>query len=162
MLHRSVGSSRGFTLIELLIVVVMTSVLARIAYPSFAELRRSFVRNSMKQQLESDVHRVRTEAMRQGVRALLSTSGDGSSYSIGFDYAPYSSPVAIDAGSVIVTRRVANGFSLTVSQPLMFDSRGYGVDADGAPDVATYSLSDGTETFLSATVYPTGLIEYGN
>lgn len=150
----------GFTMIELVVTLSLLSIMMGLGYPSLAELRRSFVRNSAKQQLDFDIHRAKSEAVKVGARTVMTVSGGGSVYSLGYDYPPYNSPAAADSGQSIFVRNLPRSFSISLSQALIFDSRGYVVDGNGILSNVNTTLSDNGTAFLGATVFPTGYIQY--
>jgi type IV fimbrial biogenesis protein FimT len=62
---------KGFTVVELMIVVVIASILATLAVPSFTEFMNNTRQSSMRAQLQADLNRARSEAIKRNARILV-------------------------------------------------------------------------------------------
>lgn len=146
---------RGFTLPELVVVVGVIGIVVGAFVLSFIGFKDSFNRTQAKYQFESDIRRARNEAVSAGGRAIVRIASPYRSYSIGIDYYPFSGTNTAD--KTLFSRTLPDGMTVTSSQPLIFDSRGYLVDSSGSPASSTVRMSSKTEAnFFQATVYSTG------
>lgn len=151
-------SENGLGLTELIIGLVVFSILALIAIPTIPEVLGSLRRDQARQQLEFDLRRARTEAITEGARGIVTVAGDGASYTVGFDNVPYNNPVASD--TVLLTRQLPDGITITASDSIIFDARGRAVDINGAMTTVTFGLSLHADLFQAATLYPVGIFEF--
>ncbi|MDH2917277.1 MAG: GspH/FimT family pseudopilin [Gallionella sp.] len=62
---------RGFTIVELMIVMVIASILATLAGPSFSAFMNNTRQNSAQSQLLADLNRARSEAIKRNARILV-------------------------------------------------------------------------------------------
>lgn len=147
----------GFTVVELGVCVTILSVLLLAGIPAVLELRASTERYDGKLQLESAIKRTRAEALSNGARALLRTSRDGESYSIGLDFLPYSSAPSEDTISSF--ENLPRGVSLALDRALIFNSAGTLIAPNGDAGSVRFSLSQDGHDFCSGTVFSTGLLD---
>ena len=63
--------NRGFTLIELMVVLTVLAVMMVFAAPNFTEYKRNSALTNTANTLVSSVYRARSEAMKNGVTAIL-------------------------------------------------------------------------------------------
>lgn len=105
----------------------------------------------------ADIRRARSEAASSGGRSVILISATGKSYSVGVDLEPYASPAAAD--TTLFQRALPSGLSLTASQTVTFDPRGYLINSSGNPTNIALTLFDHSNDFLSLTIYPTGYMQ---
>lgn len=151
-------ASSGMTLLELLVAMGLFSVLAFAGALQFGELMGSFNRNNARHDLEFDVSRIRSEAGAEGTRVVLVIGADRSFYSVGFDRLPYASPPVIEVP--LFRRNLPNDVTVTATQPLIFDSRGYVINEGGQLTNTVLTLAYQGANYLTATVYPTGHVAF--
>ena len=149
---------RGYTLFELLLVCTLFALLSRSAIATFPLLAQGIDRNSARQELESDLHRARSEALAKGIRVILEISAGGNSYTVGRDEYPFSA--TLEADETMFTRVLPTGYTISSSDILTFSSDGYLIDASGNLVNATVSILENGESILDATIYPIGGLEY--
>ncbi|MCB0333338.1 MAG: GspH/FimT family protein [Bdellovibrionales bacterium] len=158
---RGVGSlsrSGGFSILEMMVTVAIASLLAAAAIPQYVELQNSFERSMFIQQLDNDIRRARSEAQAQGMRGILAVSEEGTEYSIGTDGLPTSESATPD--TIVLTRDLGSRNTVSLSDSIIFDGRGFLVDSDGEPTTITVTLSRDGEEFCSGSVYPVGAFIY--
>ncbi|TNC97302.1 MAG: type IV fimbrial bioproteinis protein FimT [Gallionellaceae bacterium] len=68
-------TQRGVTLVELMIVIVIGSILATLAIPSFNEFISGTRQSSVVSQLFSDLNRARSESIKRNARVLVCPRG---------------------------------------------------------------------------------------
>lgn len=64
-------SQRGVSLVEILIVIVIASIMATIAVPSFSSFMNNSRQSSVQSQLLADLNRARSEAIKRNSRVLV-------------------------------------------------------------------------------------------
>lgn len=161
--HRMFGTTQypsegGMTLLELLVAMGLFSILAFAGALQFGELVGSFNRNNARHDLEFDISRIRSEAGAEGTRVVLVVGATRTSYSIGFDRLPYASPPVIEVP--LFRRNLPNDVTITGTQPLIFDSRGYVINEAGQLTNTVLTMSYQGRPYLTATVYPTGHVAF--
>lgn len=156
--RRSRLAERGVTLMELVTAIALMSIVTAMGVSQLPELIQSVDRNNARHELEFDVARAQSEAAAYGTRLVLAVGSGGTSYSMGFDNLPYAAVPAIEQH--IFTRRMRNNMTLSTSQPVVFDSRGFLVDANGTLTTTTITVSHRGVPTLSAVLYPTGHIDF--
>lgn len=77
---------KGFTVIELMIVIAIAAILATLAGPSFTSFMNNTSQNSAFSQLQGDLNRARSEAIKRNARVLVCNSTTGSSCSTATDW----------------------------------------------------------------------------
>lgn len=78
--------AKGFTLIELMVTVSVAAILATIAAPSFTSFIQNTSQSSAFSQLQGDLNRARSEAIKRNVRMLVCNSTTGTSCSTATDW----------------------------------------------------------------------------
>ena len=150
-------SEAGYSVIEMVGVVSILSLLAVFAIPQVDVLMGSFDRQQARQQFALDIARARSEALAEGVRAVLSIDNDSESYSYGLDRLPFNSPSSAD--ETMITTELPNGITIFLESDLVFDSRGYLIDSDGEFRTETVQLYHDGEEYCEVTVYAAGSVD---
>jgi len=151
------NSINGFSLAEMLVAVAIIGIVAGMFVQQFSDFQGSFKRSDAKQTFESDVLRIRNEAVSKGARALLVLNSTGDGYTAGLDYVPYSSSGSID--NTIFQRSFPYGVTATLSQSIIFDTRGYLIDLSGTFTTTAVTMMLDGNTFYTPTVFTTGAIQ---
>ena len=148
---------QGFSMIEMVVVLAILAIVASSALPGYGQMFASFNRQNAVNQIEFDIRRARSEALADGTRGVIAFAGGGSEYSFGIDQLPYSNPAV--ANTQEFRRVLPKNVTASSSVPLVFDSRGYLINASsGAITSATLSINyEGTQ-FCSGSVFSTGTI----
>jgi len=148
----------AFSVFEMLIVIALLSILTAVGVVNYSEFRNSFDRSNSIKQLEFDIRRAKTLAVKEGTRGILAMVDGGSSYTFGYDYLPFTAPAVADTQ----TFRQSLPSSVTVSfeTPLIFDSRGYLIGEYGSLKSQKVTLSQNGSTFSVMEVFPTGAIQH--
>jgi hypothetical protein len=119
-------------------------------------LMESINRNNSRNEFEYDLARAQNEAASMGTRVVMTPAADGRSYQFGFDNLPYANPPVIE--QPIFTRRLPTGITIGASQAVIFDSRGFLVNAEGNYTTTTITFLSGERHRETALIYPTGTI----
>lgn len=77
---------KGFTLVELMIVIAIAAILASLAVPSFSSFINNTNQTSAFSQLQGDLNRARSEAIKRNARVLVCNSTTGTSCSADTDW----------------------------------------------------------------------------
>jgi hypothetical protein len=146
----------GSTIFELLITLAVTGIMASVAMLGFSTVRSSFDKSESKYQLQADLKLLRNAALELGAHAFLVINQTGSSYSVAIDYAPYAVPP--NAERILFSRPLPSGITLSVSRRVMVNSKGFTIEDDGTITTSIVTLALRSQPFLSATLYPTGVL----
>jgi prepilin-type N-terminal cleavage/methylation domain-containing protein len=148
--------NRGFSLLEILVVLALLGIIFVFASPQLSSSTPAVERANVFKELRFDISRARTEAAAKGVRTIIAIGEDGKSYSLGYDYLPYNDPIEADDSFLDVN--LPNTVSLASSQTIIFDPRGFLVDATGTP--TTTALTVACRSLANATIliHATGLV----
>ena len=163
---QSNNKQAGFTLIELMIVVVIASVLATMAVPSFKEFMGRTRQSSAVSQLVSDLNRARSEAIKRNARVLVcvrdtdTACGTGTNWSNGWLVcADADSNDSCDAGTstnpnpVVVRQAINAGLTLT-GPNVAIRYHPSGISGNGAATLtvgATYTGAQSSTINIAAT-----------
>jgi Tfp pilus assembly protein FimT len=146
----------GSTILEVVITLAITSILGLVAMLGFSTIRSSFEKNESRAQLQADLKVLRNSAIERGARAFLLVNQTGTSYSVAFDYPPYSTTPSAEA--LLFSRALPRGITLSISAVVIVNSKGFTISSDGAVTTSTITLALHSHPFLSATLYPTGVL----
>lgn len=146
----------GFTLIEYMVVLTLSMMLVAIAVPNFAALDASFRRMQGRSQVEGDILYARSLALKEGGRVAIIPSQDGTSYKINVGHAPYGAYPG--TSTEISARSFPSGVTLVSRDPLVFDSKGHLVNADGEMVKASLVLSWKAKPFVTISLCPMGFV----
>ena len=154
------SDSRGFSMIEILVTISIVSLLCSLAVPNMIKMSREASRGNAQDQVAFDINRARNEAMSTGARVLFILTNNGSQYSLGSDYLPYSDTQIPD--STISSAKLPSGVTIISSRVISFDSRGFLVDNFGNPVTATIDFNCDGVKFGHASISPTGYYQYAD
>ncbi len=147
---------RGFSLADLLVTITICGLIAATAIPQYRDVTAVLARDAAVKQLDFDVRRAKADAVAQGVRTVLTIASDDSSYTVGVDRVPFSSPPVAD--EVITNGKLPYSTKVsTTNNRLVFDSRGFLVDDNGNPITGLLTFTQNGATFATGTVYSTGV-----
>lgn len=146
----------GYSLVELMVALSLSGIVAGI----FSLQLDTFYWNSQESRVtetfRADVRRSQAEAQAQGGRVIIASANSGNSYTIGLDLSPYDSTGIAD--STINTRDLPNGFVLNLGAGLIFDPRGFVINASGAVTTTSITLQRNGATVLSTAINPAGVM----
>lgn len=146
----------GFTVFELLITLAVTTIVSSIAMLGLSNIRSSFDKNEARYQLEADLKVLRNAAIESGARSFFIIGAGGSSYSAALDYSPYGPTPSNER--TLFTRTLPQGISLASGSTVIVNPKGFTIDSSGTISSTSVTLSFRSSTFLSATLYPTGVL----
>lgn len=150
------SANKGYSLVELMVALSLSGIVAGI----FSLQLDTFYWNSQESRVtetfRADVRRSQAEAQAQGGRIIIAAANSGNSYSIGLDLSPYDSTGIAD--STINTRDLPDGFVINVGSGLIFDPRGFVIDATGALTTTSITLQRNGVTFLATGINPAGVM----
>lgn len=151
----------GFTLAEMLVVISLLGLLTMSAAPKFTELSASFDRMNAKSYIIQDLKRAQAESITEGCRGIFAVDADSNGYSFGCDYLSYDTAVPPSADTISFRRQLPSTVRVTVTAPIIFNSRGHAVDPDDILNNVTINLNnvDGVN-FAAGTLLGTGVFTY--
>lgn len=149
---------KGFTMFEVLTTIFIMTLVMGFAVVSMVSLKTTSEKVNAKHEIASDILRARKEALARGTRVIIDIDSSGKSYSVGFDYVPYSDPPVAEA--IKFTRSMAEGIMLTPAQKLVFDPRGCLIDDTGALTTGSLVLNHHQLAYAVGSILPTGFIEF--
>jgi len=151
-------SENGATLFEVMATALVFVALSALAVPNLVELKGSFERHRGKAEFQSAIREAKARAVSEGTRAILNVSTDGASYTFGFDLVPFNDPPKEDSTESI--RDLPENVTLSLSNPVVFNSQGYLIDETGSLANVNAELKYFGDTYCKATVYASGYTDY--
>lgn len=149
---------KGFSLIEVMVTLALATILLLFAIPDYTEMSEAVNRRAAREIIDADVARARGTAIAEGARAVITVSALNSGYTVGVDYLPYNNPPAAD--DLVFATQLPDNVELSVSDTLVFDSRGYLVDSAGVPTSQVVTLTQGASVFQTGIVYSAGMLAF--
>jgi type II secretory pathway pseudopilin PulG len=146
----------GFSIFETVVVMAVVATFLSIGMHHFDDSASAFRRSESQRQFEADVRRARQEAVAKGSRVALIMEGGNTYYSVGFDYLPYEGAATVEETAFRTS--LPDGITLTLSAPILFDSRGMLIQPDGSPTTIVGTFGQGGSTYCAATLFPNGAI----
>ncbi len=157
-------SEEGFTLLQLIVVLVLSSIVAGLGTPELVKMKEAFSRFNARSSLLEDIKRAQAQTITEGCRGVFAIAPDGKSYSFGCDYLNYDSNPLPQPDAVSFGRSLPTRVYLSVSTPIIFDSRGQAVDTSGIVNNSIVTLSEGPSgsgiVFATGTLLGTGVFNY--
>jgi len=148
----------AFSIFEVMVVIALLAILTAVGVLNYSEFKDSFDRSNSLKQIEFDIRRAKAFAVKEGTRGILAPLNNGSSYSFGYDYLPFTVPAVAD--NQIFLQNLPGKVTVDFDSPLIFDSRGYLIDDFGALVTQKIELSQNGIQFAALEIFPTGAIEY--
>jgi prepilin-type N-terminal cleavage/methylation domain-containing protein len=102
----------GFTLLELIVVLAIFSILAAIAIPNWAILLPTYRLKSSARQVQSELHRIKMQAVSENVSSRLVFSEGALDYTVQ------------RASNPLVTKPLPEGIVITETGTIFFSPRG--------------------------------------
>lgn len=149
--------NQGFSLYEVLGVMTILGLLSVTGLQQYAVTLQSFRKMEAIQKFKSDVRRAKLESLAQGGHGALISDSGINGYRMGIDYFPYGSSPAIE--NELFAASLNERILLSLSAPLIFDSRGFMIDETGVPTSAAFSFSYDGVDYCSGTIYSSGVVE---
>jgi prepilin-type N-terminal cleavage/methylation domain-containing protein len=136
-------NAAGFTLLELLVVIFIAGLLASAGTAAFGTLVDAYQLNYTINQLQSDVAKLRSQALATGCSQILEIGADGATYSGRTSASCFSGDYDPDDLSSF-THSTPTTVRLTLASPIQLNPRGFVVDSLGQPsEVAVNFLCRG-------------------
>lgn len=149
---------RAFTLLEVIVTLAIMALLSLATVLEVPALLDAFNERNARELFDQDLRRARAEATREGCRVLFQFESGGNIYKVGRDRPPYSSPAAVE--EQIMVRNLPKNITVTAGQTVMFDARGYLIDAAGNPSQTSVTFQVNKKNFLTGAIYASGLLHY--
>lgn len=130
---------RGFTFFETMIVLTLVAIISLVGIMQFSSINNDAQDTSAIQLFRTDMQRAKAEAAARGGRMIVKASSTNTSYSAGIDYPPYSGTLTADTN--VFTRNLPLHMTVSFSSTLIFDPRGFLIDANG-------NMTTGSATLL--------------
>lgn len=150
-----INSQTGISIVELIAGFAIFGLIIVSAIPHLGDLNQTFSKSNAIKEIEFSIQRAKSEALANGSRAIFAVSGDGRSYSVGFDVLPYSSSPAI-ADTILFQEILPSTITLDLANPLIFDSRGFLIDESETPTTRSITFYSSDSDYCSATILSTG------
>ena len=154
----------AFTVIELITAMGVSAIFFFVASPRLGDLLMSFDKRNAEMLFIEDIRLAQAISVEQGCQGVMTISEDGTRYSFGCDYIPYSeeSPPVMDTQSF--ARNLPSGVQISADGLIMFNSRGQAIDENGALNTRLITLSvtrsGEASAFNTGTLRATGFFTY--
>jgi type II secretory pathway pseudopilin PulG len=155
----STKPSMGFSLLEIMCALFIASTTALVTVPYAAKTYESMKRTTARQLILTDIKYARSQALKKGIRTLVTVDSGYSSYKIGYDNVPYATTPSIE--TVAFQRKLPVGIYLSFNKSIIFNSRGSLIAADDTLQTGTISLLQNGSVFYTITVYASGAMVNG-
>jgi type II secretory pathway pseudopilin PulG len=156
----------GFSILEVLTTLVVSSVVGYSAIVSLPELLFSYERYQARVTFAQDIRETQARAITQGCRGLLTISSDLHTYQSGCDYLEYDTNNPPSSDTVFFTKTFPDKIFISADAPIIFNSKGQAIDANGDLNTVTVELSHSADTghtaFSTGTLLGTGMFAYGD
>jgi prepilin-type N-terminal cleavage/methylation domain-containing protein len=153
------NTNKGFSLLELMVALVITGTTAMVTIPYAVRTYDSMKKSNARQLVINDIKYARTQALKNGLRTLITLDSGNNSYKIGYDNIPYASTPVIE--TLLSQRKLGSGITLAFDKSIIFNSRGNLIGAGNTLQTVTISVYQNSLLFLTITLYPSGAMVYG-
>lgn len=151
---------KGFSLTEIMVTLGLSMIFLMFAIPDYSQMSEAVNRRAAREVIDADIARARGTAIAEGARSIITISALNTGYTVGVDYLPYNNPPAAD--SLVFATQLPETVEISVSDTLVFDSRGYLVDATGTPTTQVLTLSQNGTMYQSGTVFSAGMLAFSD
>ena len=157
-------SEVGFTVVEMLAAIAVFGVMTFLALPHLYNLSNTFNRVNAKSYIVQDLKRAQAETITQGCRGILAVDASAQGYNFGCDYLAYDASATPAADKTFFSRSLPERITVSVSGPIILNSRGQTVDAADVLTTVTIQLWEevnGVPTaFATGTLSGTGVFSF--
>ncbi len=156
------ASQAGFTLMELIVTLSIAAIFGRVAAFEFPALVQSFNRMDARSLVVQDIKRAQAEAITWGCRGVVTVIEGGREYTFGCDFLDYDTNIPPAADRIFLHRELPDRIILSVSGPIIFNSRGHAVDPYGDMNNVQVSIleSGRAAPVAQGTLLGTGVFGY--
>jgi prepilin-type N-terminal cleavage/methylation domain-containing protein len=131
--------SSGFTLLEVLVVIFISGLLLRVATLGLGAIADAYQLNYTINQFQSDIAKLRGQALATGCPQTLEIRTDGSLYSGRASSSCFSGDYDPEDLNLF-THSTPSTIRLTVASPIEVSPRGFVVDSQGSPSQVAVSF----------------------
>lgn len=131
--------SAGFTLLELLVVIFLMGVLGRLGMVSLSSILETYQRNYVINQIQSDIAKLRGQALATGCPQTLEIEQQGERYSGRAIESCFSGNFG-EEDLALFTQLLPPHVRVETTSPIQVNPRGFVVDAVGQPAEVTVTL----------------------
>jgi prepilin-type N-terminal cleavage/methylation domain-containing protein len=154
-------SCRGFSFIELIVAMGVGAIIAYFAVPELYTIQASYKRLNSKSDVLQDIKLAQAYSITEGCRGVLKIDTDANGYTFGCDYLSYDTANPPSHDTVYSRRTLPSRVSISVSGPVIFNSRGQSIDTSYTMTNRTITLTDtDIGVFATGLLYGTGVFTF--
>ncbi|MDZ4786876.1 MAG: GspH/FimT family pseudopilin [bacterium] len=151
------SKQQGFTIIELIVVFSIIGIFVLIATPSMTTLMQANAKRAAREMFQADLLRLRSMAISNNARGIVTFGASSTSYTLGLDYYPYNIPDNADTTTARGT--LPRNVTTAGSKRIVFNSRGYTIVNAGTVTTANITFAYSGSTYATATLNQTGVLQ---